>query len=336
MSEITFDHALFSAECKKQFGNEILTDLESGPQIGDPGTFVPTSSEQLNACIGIGGIPLGRIIEIYGPESSGKTTIALDIIANLQKMFTKRPAFFGDDENSLSAENARGIGVDTSKKRFILCQEVETETLLNVTHKAAKAGAIATVVDSIAGLSLKSDMESDETTDARVGGNSKAIRAHLRAMNATIPQTQTVAIYINHITYKIGVVFGNPETTPGGGGLKFFASVRLDVRKGENIKDTKTGEIIGHKMKVKVAKNKVGSPFRTCEIDLIYGQGIDRIGDLIDASLTAGVLAKSGNHITFGTDRLGLGRGQSIEALKANPKFEATIRAALHKSYEVV
>ena len=258
----TFDHELFAAEAKKAFGDEALAKLDGAPAYGAPGTFVPTSSDTLNMALGIGGLPRGRVVEIYGPESGGKSSLALDICAQAQKMFPGGTVFYGDAENALNVPYARAIGVDLSCKRFIVAQTAETEQMLDLAYKAAKHGAVVTVVDSVAALSLKSDMEDDETTESRVGGNAKAIRAHLRRMVPVIGQTNCIAIYINHITYKVGVVYGNPETTTGGKGLPFFASVRMDVRSSpsDRLVDKETGEIYGIKSKVKIVKNKVPPP----------------------------------------------------------------------------
>jgi recombination protein RecA len=326
-----FDFALFEAEVKKSFGDEAITDLDAQVAFGKPGTYIPTSADTLNAALGCGGIPRGRIIEIYGMESGGKSTLALDIIANAQRMFPDKPVFYVDSENAMNKVHANQIGVKTSKPHFYMAQTAECEEALDLTYKAAKYGASVCVVDSVAALSLKSDMEDDDTTETRVAGISKALRAHLRRIAPILTETLTTAIYINHITFKPGVAYGNPETTPGGKGLPFFASQRLDVRQMAKSVDKKTGEFTGIRSKVKIVKNKVAPPFRVAEYDIIFGEGIDRVGGLIDAAVEAGVIAKTGGWLKFGEDKFN-GKDAMREKLLAAPKLEATIRAAFIKA----
>lgn len=323
-----FDHELFEAEVKKQFGNEAITDMDTMPVFGVPGTFIPSSSDTLNIALGIGGIPRGRIVEIYGLESSGKSTLALDFIANAQRLYPDLPIFYGDAENALNREIAEDMDVDLSKNRFYLSQTGDVDEMLNITYKAAKAGVSIAVVDSIAALSSGAEMKDESTTNSIVAGISKQIRAHLRKIAPVITETLTTVIYINHITYKPNVMYGSPETTTGGKGLPFFASQRLDVRKKESLGNKETSEFYGLRSKVKIVKNKVGPPFKTAEFDIIFGEGIDRVGGLVDAAIEAKIVTKTGGWIKL-DDAKWNGRAQMIAALKAAPKLEGMIRTKL-------
>lgn len=331
VTKAEFDHDFFMATVNKQFGDEAITDLSTQAKFGAPGTYIPTSSDTLNHALGIGGIPRGRVIEIYGLESSGKSTLALDIVANAQRMFPNLPVFYGDAENALNPEHVKMMGVNISKGRFYLAQTGDVDEMLNLTYTAAKAGASLCVVDSIAALSSADEMKEENTTKSIVAGISKQIRSHLRKVVPILTETRCTVIYINHITYKPNVMYGSPETTPGGKGLPFFASVRLDVRKKENLMNMKTSEIYGIKSNVKVVKNKVAPPLKTALFDIIFGQGIDRVGGLIDASIEAEVVAKTGGWLTFDELKFN-GRAAMRDALTAKPALEDSIRKALNQT----
>ena len=327
---MAFDYELFEAETKKAFGKEAITTVEESDNLWPAGSYIPSSSESLNSALGVGGLPKGRIVEIYGPEASGKTTLALDFVANLQRQDPNAVIFYQDNENALNPIYARAMGIDTSKQKFILSQTGEAEEALDLTYKAVKAGVSIAIVDSVAGLSLKSDMEDDETTTERVGGISKAFRAHLRKMKNLCAETGAVVIYLNHITYKIGVMFGNPETTPGGRGLPFFASVRLDVRAKEHLIDKKTMEPYGVKCAVKCVKNKVAPPFRKAEYEIIFGEGINKAGNLIDEAMKAEVITQSGPWLYFGEQKF-KGRAKLDAAMTEMPLLEQAIKTAIER-----
>jgi recombination protein RecA len=324
-----FDLKLFEATIGKMFGSEALTTLDGQAVRGGPGTFIPSSSESLNTAIGIGGLPRGRVVEIFGPESGGKTTLALDFCAHAQRLYPKLPVMYIDTEHAFDVEYARLLGVDIGKSRFILAQPSCAEEALEIAYEAAKAGACMIVVDSVPAMSLKKDLEEHLSTEERVGGKAKVLRNHLSRMIGVLEETDGIAIYINHITYKVGVVYGSPEQVGGGTGLKFFASVRIDVRTKEQLQADGADDPHGIRCKAKVVKNKVAPPFRKAEYDIIFGEGIDRISGLLDAAIAAEVVTKSGSWFSLGDERIGQGRESVKARLKKEPEFEARVRKAL-------
>jgi recombination protein RecA len=322
----TFDYALFESSVKKLFGDEAITNVSKVSPFSDSSMYVPTSSPSLNEALGIGGIPRGRIIEIFGPEGGGKTTLALDIAKNAQIAMPKRPIAYIDVENTLNIEYAADMGLNLDKKHFILSQMTITEDVLEMAQQAAAANAGVIIVDSVPAMTLRKDMEEGMATDDRVAGNSKAIRSMLKRLNSTLNGTGGIAIFINHITYKVGVSYGNPETTPGGTGLKFYASVRLKVQPGEKIIDkVNTGQFIGQNTVVQVVKNKVAPPFRKAEYTVLFGMGIDQIGGLVDAAIENGVLTQKGAWVYF-KDQKWNGKTSLMQALKDKPELLVEIR----------
>jgi recombination protein RecA len=323
---IVFDHALFTSEAKKQFGDTAIADLKGAVHFGARGTYIPTSSVSLNRALGIGGIPVGRATELFGAESSGKTTLALDVAKHAQAMYPKRPVVYIDSENALDTFYAESIGVDLDKKRFILYQSNEAESALDFAYKAAKAGAGLIIVDSVAALESKDDMEGDDSTKTRVAGIAKPLRAHLRKMLVPLSYGVTV-LYLNHITMN-PLKWGNPETTPGGKGLPYFASIRMDVRNGGPVGLIKeTGEATGIVSKVKVVKNKLAPPFRKCEYDVRFGTGIDAVKDLATIAVADGLFTKSGSWYYLGETKLGQGLDKVIAKLTEEPTLYAEVLA---------
>lgn len=273
---------------------------------------IPTGSLTLDMALGIGGVPKGRIIEIYGAESAGKTMIAQTIIAQAQKL--GGTAAFIDVEHALDPEYAKKLGVDVDS--LLVSQPDTGEQALEISEELIRSGSIdVIVIDSVAALVPTAEIEGD-MGDAHVGLLARLMSQGLRKLTAAVSKSNCVCIFINQLREKVGVVYGNPEVTTGGRALKFYSSVRLDVRRGEVIKDGTA--IVGHKVKIKVVKNKVAPPFKTAEFDLIYNQGIDYIGELIDIGTEKGVLNRSGAYYYYGDTRLGQGRDKSKEYLKNN------------------
>lgn len=327
----SFDFELFDAEVKKQFGAEALSALDARPKLGAVGTFIPTSSEALNRAIGIGGIPKGRVIEIFGPESTGKTTLALDICAQAQAHDPNAFVVYVDAENALNPAYGAALGVDLSKKRFRMAQTNEVEEAMNLTLKAAKFGASVVVVDSLPTLELEADLERENSTEERVGSIAKPVRSALKKIVKACRETGTIVILINHITYKVGTAasFGNPETTPGGTGPRFYSTLRMDVRsiggKDGQVIDMETGEAIGIRTTVKLVKNKVGTPFKKIEYNLIYGEGIDTVADLAQVAADTGVVEKGGAWYKFGEQKFN-GLPKLTDALRTDLKLQAAVR----------
>ena len=273
---------------------------------------IPTGSLTLDMALGIGGVPKGRIIEIYGAESAGKTMIAQAIIAQAQKL--GGTAAFIDVEHALDPEYAKKLGVDVDS--LLVSQPDTGEQALEISEELIRSGSIdVIVIDSVAALVPTAEIEGD-MGDAHVGLLARLMSQGLRKLTAAVSKSNCVCIFINQLREKVGVVYGNPEVTTGGRALKFYSSVRLDVRRGEVIKDGTA--IVGHKVKIKVVKNKVAPPLKTAEFDLIYNQGIDYIGELIDIGTEKGVLNRSGAYYYYGDTRLGQGRDKSKEFLKNN------------------
>ncbi|TKC98667.1 recombinase RecA [Polyangium fumosum] len=305
---------------EKQYGKGAIMSL--GDDNPDRGVRVlPTGSLALDAALGIGGYPRGRIVEIYGPESSGKTTLTLHALYEAQK--AKGIAAFIDAEHAFDPNYARNIGVDVN--RLLISQPDNGEQALEIVETLTRSGAVnIIVIDSVAALTPKAEIEGD-MGDAHMGLQARLMSQALRKLTAIAYRTETLLIFINQLRHKIGVVFGSPETTTGGNALKFYASVRLDVRR---VGPLKLGDqVVGAKTRVKVVKNKCAPPFREAEFDIRWGLGIDAAGDLIDVGLALGVLKQSGAYVSFNGESLGQGRERAREALKG--PIGAAIRAAV-------
>lgn len=288
---------------------------------------IPTGSVALDIALGIGGLPRGRIVEIYGPESSGKTTVALHAIASAQA--EGGICAFIDAEHALDPTYARALGVDTDS--LIVSQPDNGEQALEIADTLVRSGALELIViDSVAALTPRAEIEG-EMGDNHVGLQARLMSQALRKMTGALKNANTTAIFINQLREKIGVMFGNPETTTGGRALKFYASVRLDVRRIEALKDG--GEVVGNRTRVKVVKNKVAPPFKRAEFDILYGKGISREGSLLDMGVDAGIVRKAGAWFTYGDDQLGQGKENARTFLKDNPELadeiENKILAAL-------
>ncbi|MBQ5711057.1 MAG: recombinase RecA [Oscillospiraceae bacterium] len=315
------------AQIDKNFGKGTVMRLGDKPEMNVEA--VPTGSLALDAALGIGGVPKGRIIEIYGPESSGKTTLALHILAECQKMGGE--VAFVDAEHALDPVYAAALGVNTDD--LLVSQPDTGEQALEITDALVRSGAVdAVVVDSVAALTPRAEIEG-EMGDTFVGLQARLMSQALRKLAGTISKTNCVVIFINQLRMKIGVMYGNPETTTGGNALKFYSSVRLDVRKVEAIKEG--GNVIGNKTRVKVVKNKVAPPFREAHFDIYYGQGISKWGELVDLAVQLDIVQKSGSWFSMGDERIGQGKDSVKTYLQANPeiaaKVEAEVRANMSK-----
>lgn len=273
---------------------------------------ISSGSLAVDLAVGVGGYPRGRIIEIYGPESSGKTTLALHAIAAAQK--NGGVAAFIDAEHALDPVYARRLGVDTAE--LLISQPDNGEQALDITEELVRSGAVdLIVVDSVAALVPKAEIEGD-MGDAHVGLQARLMSQALRKLTGSISRTKAIVIFINQLREKVGIVFGSPETTTGGRALKFYASIRIDIRKGESIKSG--GEVIGNRTRIKIVKNKVAPPFRNCEVDIMYGTGISREGTLLDLGTSMGVIEKSGTWYSYRGERLGQGKENVKNFLKEN------------------
>jgi recombination protein RecA len=287
---------------------------------------VPTSCLSLDLALGIGGVPRGRIIEIYGPEASGKTTLAQHIVAEAQKL--GGTAAFVDAEHALDPEYAKKIGVNVDE--LLISQPDTGEQALEITETLVRSGAVdVVVVDSVAALVPKAEIEGD-MGDSHMGLQARLMSQALRKLTGIVSKTGTIVIFINQIRMKIGVIFGNPETTTGGNALKFYSSVRIEVRRSAQIKQN--DKVIGNQVKCKVVKNKVAAPFRTCTFDIMYNEGISIAGDLIDLGVEKGVLGKAGASYSYGEEKLGVGRETAKQYLKQNKKLMTDIRKAIWKA----
>ncbi len=298
----------------------------------EPMEVVSTGSIGLDIALGIGGLPRGRVIEIYGPESSGKTTIATHVIAEAQKKGGM--CAFIDAEHAFDSNYARKLGVDVDN--LLISQPDYGEQALEIADRLILSGALdVVVIDSVAALVPKGELEG-EMGDSKMGLHARLMSQALRKLTATISKTNTICIFINQLREKIGVMFGNPETTTGGNALKFYASVRLDIRRMAQIKDG--DEAIGNHVKVKVVKNKVAPPFRSAEFDIIFGEGISKVGEIIDMGVEFGIVNKSGSWFSYGSDKLGQGRDSVRQLLHDNPEMaaeiEAKIRAKIKETQE--
>ncbi|OKL47516.1 recombinase RecA [Boudabousia liubingyangii] len=301
------------AHIDKTFGKGAIMRL--GDEVRQAVPVIPTGSLAIDAALGIGGLPRGRIVEIYGPESSGKTTVALHAVASIQKMGGN--AAFIDAEHALDPEYAKKLGVDTDN--LLVSQPDTGEQALEIADLLIRSGGVdLVVVDSVAALVPKAEIDG-EMGDSHVGLQARLMSQALRKITGALSATGTTAIFINQLREKIGVFFGSPETTTGGKALKFYASVRMDVRRIATLKDGENP--VGNKTKIKIVKNKMAPPFKQAEFDILYGQGISREGGLIDMGVEAGIIRKSGSWFTYGEDQLGQGRENVRQFLKDNPEL---------------
>ncbi len=315
------------ADIEKQFGKGSVMRL--GDNESREIDVISSGSIALDVALGIGGYPKGRIIEIYGPESSGKTTFALHAIAEAQKAGGK--AAFIDAENSLDPQYAARLGVDINE--LLLSQPDNGEQALEITEALVRSGAISVIViDSVAALVPKAEIEG-EMGDAQVGLQARLMSKALRKLAGVINKTNTIAIFINQLREKVGVAYGNPEVTPGGRALKFYSSIRLDIRRSEQIK--MGVDIVGNKVKVKVVKNKMAPPFKTCEVDIMYGTGISHEGELIDLGAQADIIQKSGAWYAYNGEKIGQGKENVKDYLRANPAITEEINKKVRDYYNM-
>lgn len=310
---------------EKKFGKGAIMKLGANEKLDIEA--IPTGSMTLDLALGIGGIPRGRIIELYGPESSGKTTVALHCIAETQKLGGE--VAFIDVEHALDPNYAKKLGVDIDS--MLVSQPDSGEQALEIAEALARSGAIdCIVIDSVAAMVTKAEIDG-EMGDTHVGQLARLMSQAMRKLTSVLAKSNCAAIFINQIREKIGVMYGNPETTPGGRALKFYASVRMDVRKGEAIKDG--SEIVGNRTRVKIVKNKVAPPFKECEFDIMYGEGISRTGEVLDLAVDLGIAKKGGAWFSYGDTKLGQGRDNAKQFLKEHPdvmkEFEEQIKAQL-------
>ena len=313
------------AQIEKQFGKGSIMRLGEGEVIEDI-QVVSTGSLGLDIALGVGGLPRGRVIEIYGPESSGKTTLTLQVIAEMQK--EGGTCAFIDAEHALDIQYAQKLGVNLQD--LLISQPDTGEQALEIVDALVRSGSIdLIVIDSVAALTPKAELEG-EMGDSLPGLQARLMSQALRKLTATIKKTNTMVIFINQIRMKIGVMFGNPETTTGGNALKFYASVRLDIRRTGNIK--KGEEVIGSETKVKVVKNKVAPPFKTAEFDILYGEGISRQGEIIDMGVEARILDKSGAWYAYNGEKIGQGKDNAREFLRENPEIAREIENKVRES----
>ena len=312
------------SQLDKTFGKGTVMRLGDRPEMNVEA--IPTGSLALDAALGIGGVPKGRIIEIYGPESSGKTTLALHILAEAQKRGGE--VAFVDAEHALDPVYAAALGVDTDN--LLVSQPDTGEQALEITDALVRSGAIdAVVVDSVAALVPKQEIEG-EMGDTFVGLQARLMSQALRKLAGTIAKTNCVVIFINQLRMKIGVMYGNPETTTGGNALKFYSSVRLDVRRIEAIKEG--GNVIGNKTRVKVVKNKVAPPFREAVFEIMYGQGISKWGELVDLAVQMDIIQKSGSWFSMGDERIGQGANSVKDYLMNNPDIAEQVEAQVREN----
>ncbi len=301
------------AKIEKDFGKGAI--MKMGDEKVENVEVIPTGSIGLNAALGVGGYPKGRIIEIYGPESSGKTTLAIHAIAECQK--AGGVAAFIDAEHAFDRFYAEKLGVDIAN--LYISQPDNGEQALEIADQLIRSSAVdLLIVDSVAALTPKKEIEGD-MGDSAVGLHARLMSQALRKLTGTIAKTKTTCIFINQLREKIGVMFGNPETTTGGNALKFYASVRLDIRKSQPVKDGDT--ILGNQVKVKVVKNKVAPPFRKAEFEIMFGEGISKVGEIVDLSTEYEIIKKSGSWFSYGDTKLGQGRDAVKEMLKDNPEL---------------
>ncbi|MDP1736975.1 MAG: recombinase RecA [Caulobacter sp.] len=316
------------AQIDRAFGKGSVMRLGSKSKIEVEA--VPTGSLGLDIALGIGGLPKGRVVEIYGPESSGKTTLALHVVAEVQK--AGGTAAFVDAEHALDPQYARKLGVNLDD--LLVSQPDTGEQALEITDTLVRSNAVdVIVIDSVAALTPRAEIEG-EMGDSLPGLQARLMSQALRKLTASISKAGTLVIFINQIRMKIGVMYGSPETTTGGNALKFYASVRLDIRRTGSVKIR--DEIVGNNVRVKVVKNKVAPPFREVEFDIMYGEGISKLGEIIDLGVKAGVIDKSGSWFSFGDQRIGQGRDNVREFLKGNPDIAKQIEDAVRGKSEII
>jgi recombination protein RecA len=316
-------------QIEKQFGKGSIMRLGQRGAIA-PVESIPTGAISIDYALGIGGMPRGRVVEIYGPESSGKTTLALHVIAEAQK--TGGMAAFVDAEHALDAKYAQKLGIDL--ENLLVSQPDNGEQALEIVEVLIRSGGVdVVVVDSVAALVPKAEIEG-EMGDAQMGLQARLMSQALRKLTGIVSKSKTTLIFINQLREKIGVMFGNPETTTGGRALKFYASVRIDIRRIASIKDG--DQVIGGRTRVKVVKNKMAPPFREAEFDIMYGEGISREGDLLDLAVDKRIIEKSGAWFAYGGDRLGQGRENAKQFLKENPDIRQIIEDRVRKELGLV
>lgn len=319
---------LTTEQIERKFGQGSIMKLGQGNNL-EVG-IIPTGALPLDAALGIGGVPRGRIVEIYGPESSGKTTLALQIIAEAQAL--GGIVAFIDAEHALDPTYAARIGVDIDE--VLISQPDTGEQALEICDMLVRSNAIdAIVVDSVAALVPKAEIEG-EIGDSSVGLQARLMSQALRKLAGSLSKSNTTCIFINQLREKIGVMFGSPETTTGGRALKFFSSVRIDIRRIETLKN-KSGDAVGNRVRAKVVKNKVAPPFRQAEFDIMYGTGISREGCIVDMGVEAGVVKKSGAWYTYGEQRLGQGREAAKEMLRTNPDVRDEIEGKVREHFDI-
>ena len=313
------------AQIEKQFGKGTIMKLGAGEVIEDI-QVVSTGSLGLDIALGVGGLPRGRVVEVYGPESSGKTTLTLQVIAEMQKL--GGTCAFVDAEHALDIQYAQKLGVNLQD--LLISQPDTGEQALEIVDSLTRSGAVdLIVIDSVAALTPKAELEG-EMGDSLPGLQARLMSQALRKLTATIKKANCMVIFINQIRMKIGVMFGSPETTTGGNALKFYASVRLDIRRIGSIK--KGDEVIGNETRVKVVKNKVASPFKTAEFDILYGEGISRLGEVLDLGVAGHIVEKAGAWYAFNGEKIGQGRDNSREFLKENPELAIEIENKVRES----
>ncbi len=317
------------AQIEKQFGKGSIMRLGAGEVIDDI-EVVSTGSLGLDVALGIGGLPRGRVVEIYGPESSGKTTLTLQVIAEMQKL--GGIAAFIDAEHALDPQYAQKLGVELTE--LLISQPDTGEQALEICDALVRSGSVdLIVIDSVAALTPKAEIEG-EMGDSLPGLQARLMSQALRKLTGSIKRTNTLVIFINQIRMKIGVMFGNPETTTGGNALKFYASVRLDIRRTGSIK--KGEEVIGSETKVKVVKNKVAPPFKFAQFDILYGEGISREGEVVDLGAELNIVEKSGSWYSYNGDRIGQGKDNAREFLRNNPEMALEIENKVREAKGVV
>lgn len=321
--KLALDTAL--AQIEKTFGKGAV--MKMGQNVAMQVDAIPTGSISLDVALGVGGLPRGRIVEIYGPESSGKTTLALHVVAQAQK--NGGEAAYIDVEHALDPEYARNLGVDTDN--LLVSQPDTGEQALEITEALVRSGAIdAIVIDSVAAMVPRAEI-AGEMGDSHVGLQARLMSQALRKLTGVIGKTGTVCIFINQLREKVGVIYGNPEVTAGGRALKYYSSVRIDVRRVEGIKDS-GGSFVGNRTRAKVVKNKVAPPFKEAMFDIVFGEGISQTGELIDLAADLGIIQKSGAWFNYGETRLGQGRDNVKKYMLENPEFAAEIEAKVREN----